>query len=181
LKITPLQEQRIVFFDIDGCLTSIEDGSSFLLMNPDSYRISESRLELFLNFLEKSDANVVISSNWRRFPDDGYWIATETVRFKNHLPELKSILGKRYIGDLPHDRHISKSEALVLWGEFNDIDFKNLNYVIIDDDEREGFKNVYEFRKHYIHCDAHTGITETQCQEAFEILTNDANRKTIYY
>ena len=120
LKIIPLQEQRIVFLDIDGCLTSIEDGSSFLLMNPDSYRISESRLELFLNFLEKTDANVVISSNWRRFPDDGYWIASETIRFKNHLPELKSILGKRYIGDLPHDRHISKSDALVLWGEIQE-------------------------------------------------------------
>ena len=104
-------------------------------------------MSCFSIFLKKTDANVVISSNWRRFPDDGYWIASETIRFKNHLPELKSILGKRYIGDLPHDRHISKSDALVLWGEFNDIDFKKLNYVIIDDDEREGFRNVYEFCK----------------------------------
>lgn len=176
-----IQNQRIVFLDIDGCLTSIEDGSSFLLMNPETYRISESRLELFLDFLEKADAKVVISSNWRRFPDDGYWVASKTIRFKNHLPELRSIIGARYIGDLPADRHLTKSESLILWGEINDIDFGRLNYVIIEDDEREGFKEIFEFRKHYVQCNVETGITEKQCQEAFEIITNDENRKPIYY
>lgn len=164
---------KIVFLDIDGCLTSIEDGSSFLLLNPESYRISENKIPLLMGLLAKSGAYVVISSNWRRFPDDGFWVATPSIKFRNNLPYLKRILGDRYIGDLPHDRHISKSEALILWGEINEIDFSELDFVIIEDDDNEGFSGFPQFKRHYVKCNPETGLTVENCKEALAILNNE--------
>lgn len=46
------------------------------------------------------------------------------------------MLGSLFYDELPKDRHINKSQALELWFEMNDF---NGEYVIFDDDEREGF------------------------------------------
>ena len=114
---------------------------------------------------------VVVSSNWRRFPDDGCWRMSPRIEFHNHLPELRTALGDRYFGDLPCDAGLTKSEALMLWGRLNGIDFSSLRFVIFDDDDSEGFREVEEFRPHYIHCDPQTGITERQCRMALSMLS----------
>lgn len=161
---------KIVFLDIDGCITSVVDGSSWVLMDPPNYRISESRFELLKRLLKDTGAKVVISSNWRRIPDDGYIRSKTGAVFTNQLPSLRNALGADYFGTLPCDAYINKSEALLLWGEENNVDFDKLKFVVVEDDDREGFGESPIFRDHYIHCDFHTGITEEQCCMAKEIL-----------
>lgn len=162
-----LPEGRIVFLDIDGCLTTVEDGSSFLCMDDATYRISEKKAVMLLHLLYETDANVVISSNWRKFGDDGCWICGN-LRFKNNLPHLRTILGDRYLGDLPYYRGegLTKAETLEKWGESVGADFDTMNFVVIDDDLSEGFLDNPKFRSRYVHCISKTGMTSEQCDIA---------------
>lgn len=83
----------ICFLDIDGVLTNVKDGSSYLCGNPSTYRISEKNLENLLVVLEaEPETRVVVSSNWRRFDDDGKWSYCRfgsVHAFKNQLPKLR--------------------------------------------------------------------------------------------
>ena len=158
-------EGRIIFLDIDGCLTTVEDGSSFLCLNENTYRISEKKLELFGKLLDETDAKVIISSNWRKFDDDGYWIYG-SLKFHNNLPKLIEWLGGRYLGELPYYRGMSKSKTLESWGELFDINFNKLNFIVIDDDYDEGFADNPKFLNRYVHCDSRRGLTEDDCAKA---------------
>ena len=156
---------NIIFLDIDGCLTSVEDGSSFLCMDENTYRISERKLEIFGNLLKETNAKVIISSNWRKFRDDGVWIHGKC-RFRNNLPSLRKWLGKRYIGDLPFYRGMTKSQTMESWGISVGVDFSKINFIVIDDDLSEGFLENPKFSGRYIHCDPMTGLTDEQCSYA---------------
>lgn len=162
-----------VFLDVDGCLTSFDDGSSFLCMDDSSYGLSEGRLALFLRLLRETGAHVVVTSNWRRFEDDGFWTYGPH-RFYNHLPELRERLGDRYSGDIPPFRGLSKSEALEMWGIQTSVDFGSFPFVILDDDPSEGFGADPVFSKRYIQCDPRTGFSESDFERAASLLSETA-------
>ena len=166
---TPL-EGRIVFLDIDGCLTATDDGTSWLCKDESTYGLSEKRLALLARLLEKTGAKVVVTSNWRRFPDDGS-CTIRGCRFRNHLPQLREWLGDRYLGDMPPYRG-TKAAVMEKWGEERGIDFKSLNFVIFDDDYDEGFSYTPLFATNYVHCSPFTGITESEYDVALALFEN---------
>lgn len=162
----------LIFLDVDGCLTNTEDGSSFLCLDESSYRISEKNLGLLLKLVDETSAKVIISSNWRKFPDDGYW-TPYSYHFKNHLPELREALGDAYIGDLPYWHGLSKSRTLMNWANINGIPLLKFNYAIVDDDEDEGYSNFLVLERHFVKCDPQYGLTEERCDEIRRLLQEE--------
>ena len=164
---------KVIFLDIDGCLTSVDDGTSFLCGNTENYGLSAGKLSLLDALLTESGAKVVVSSNWRKFADDGFWIHGGK-RFENNLPKLREWLGERYLGDLPYYKGFTKSETLTKWGLEAEVDFSTLDYVVIDDDYDEGFAYIPMFSVRYIHCDCKTGLTKRDIDVALAILDTKA-------
>ena len=167
-----------IFLDIDGVLTStLETPGSYINHSPAEYGISASCIERLIKLADACNAKVVISSNWRRFPDDGVWVHSKEKQLKNPLPGLKKKLGSRYVGDLTHERHLTKSEALELWFEDSDIDWKECHFVVFDDDLREGFQDTFDYGiyKKFILTNPQLGLTSQNINKAMEIL-EDQNR-----
>lgn len=154
---------KTVFLDYDGVLTSRQDGG-FWSLDPDKYKMSERCFGILKAFLDKTGAKVVVSSNWRKFDDDGYWLHGSGKYF-NPLPALRKRLGGYIIGSLSPKRHTSKLDALRLYIEEHEVE----NYVIFDDDIRENFQSS-EFRDRFVMTDCETGITEEDCAKAEKIL-----------
>ncbi len=164
---------KLCFLDIDGVLTNVEDGSSYICGDPSTYRISEKNLSNLMMILKADPSlRIVISSNWRRFEgDDPAWTCNGKT-YHGCLPELRKILKKWIIGDLTHERHLSKSEALELWFEDNEWASKTESkYVILEDDVmREGFSAHPIFYKHTIKTSDDVGLTREDVKRALEIL-----------
>ena len=77
-----------------------------------------------------------------------------------------------YAGTLPLDKHINKSQALVLWFKQNpEFDGK---FVIFDDDKCEGFESTtdYNINKNFILTDPEWGLTNDDVEKAVEILNS---------
>lgn len=167
----------IVFLDIDGVMTStLETPGSYLNHVDDEYGISPKCFERLKNLCDNTNSKVIISSNWRRFAETGpksYWLNPLNKKHNhNPLPKLKELLGDLFLGTLPLDRHCSKSQALELWFEDNNLKESDLNYVIFDDDLSEGFM-YSRFHAHFILTDMQKGLTDEDCKKALKIL----NRK----
>lgn len=175
--ITKFQDKALVeklcILDIDGVLTNTKDGSSFLCGDPSTYRISEKNFANLMTLLEKeSKLKIVISSNWRRFEgDDPAWTCMGKT-YHGCLPKLRKILKKWIIGDLTHERHLNKAEALELWFEDNEWMSKTQSkYVILEDDTwGEGFSTHPIFYKHIIKTSPKFGLSEEDVERAIAIL-----------
>lgn len=83
------------------------------------------------------------------------------------------MLGKRYAGTLPKDRHINKSQALILW--FKQHPEFDGQFVILDDDKNEGFQDTVEhnINKHFILTDPEWGLINDDIEKAVEILNGE--------
>lgn len=162
----------VIFLDIDGVLTNLEDGSSYLCEDPNSYRISKKNFKNLVSVLkEVPDSRVVISSNWRKFEGKNPCWRFNGRIYESQLPKLRKMLGDLVIGDLPHDHGLSKSEAMELWFEDNGwISKKHGKYVILDDDVTEGYHANQFFFKHLIYTSIKTGFTELGAKSAIKIL-----------
>lgn len=167
------RKDRFVALDFDGVMTScLPGGGSYLANPPSSYGYSEECLSNLLQLLAKADAKVVISSNWRRYEPDGGWthyrgsFAGST--YLNPLPNFVHALGDKVVGALPTDKHITKSEALILWLE----EFKTVPaFVIFDDDLREGFQDTFDYGiyKKFILTDPKLGLTAADIDKAIAV------------
>lgn len=169
--------KSLIFLDIDGVMTStLETPGSYLNHIGDEYGISPKCFERLKKLCFTTDSKVIVSSNWRRFAETGsksYWLDPFNKQLTcNPLPKLKEMLGDLFLGTLPLDRHCSKSQALELWFEDNNINESSLNYVIFDDDISEGF--IYSrFHKHFILTDAKIGLSDNDCKKALTILNTE--------
>jgi len=164
--------KKLVVLDFDGVLTAAKPGGkSYWVEDPEGYGICDELFDRLVALCKETKAKVLISSNWRRFPDNGYYdFHGKGKKYTNHLPELKARLGKLYFDDLPHDRHLTKSEALELWFEFNE-GFKG-KFVIFDDDWREGFASS-RYCNNYIETNDEFGLTDADVERAKKILTEE--------
>ena len=90
-------------------------------------------------------------------------------KYYNQIPYVVKALGDRYVGTLSTDRHLTKSEALILWLE----EQKEIPpFVVFDDDLREGFQQTTDYRisKKFILTDPLLGLTMTDVNKAIDIL-----------
>ena len=175
VNTTKAKDIKLCFLDIDGVLTNIDDKSSYLCEDPSTYRISETNLKNLMYVLEYDPSvRIVISSNWRRFEGDNPAWSYNGKTYYGCLPNLRKILKKWIIGDLTHERHLTKSEALDLWFEDNDWASKSKSkYVILEDDVwREGFSTHPLFYKHTIETSRQTGFTKNDAKKALTLLAN---------
>lgn len=164
---------KTVFLDIDHVLTNTDlDNSSFLSFDPSKYHLSSINLKWLDVLLEKSQAKIVISSNWRRFePPNIYWNFNGK-QYASTLEPFKKMYGGLIIDMLPKDRHVTKSNALELWIEDNPWFSKTKSkYVILEDDVREGFQIDPVFVKHLVLTDHRYGLTKNDVDKALKILS----------
>jgi hypothetical protein len=165
-----LGKHPVIFLDFDGVLTARDTTpGSYLSNSGEDYGMSERCYGFLTNLIVASDAKVVITSNWRRYQPDGVWSSLEFGQFKNPLPKLLDRLGDLYAGSLPKARHVTKSQALRIWADENEIDMNKLNYVIFDDDRRECFQES-EFARCFVLTNPDVGLTREDCEKAMRIL-----------
>lgn len=166
-KMTIDNVSKIVFLDIDGCVTSRKDGSYF---NPDptKYHPSKKIVEKLVRFCKVNDAMIVVSSNWRKFSIDGYW-SNSYGTYKNPMQELVKMISDVYLGTLPADRHATKPTALAKWLSLTGYDKK---FVVFDDDLSEGYSQMHEYGidEAFVHVDSMFGITDDDLNAAIKIL-----------
>lgn len=160
----------LIFLDFDGVVTStLETPGSYINHEMKDYGISPKCYARLVKLCKETNAKIVITSNWRKFPDDGFWHRTKKHQVPNHLPKLRKMLGDLIWSELPPERHCTKAECMELWFEDHpEVDIKNLKYVIFDDDLREGFQSS-RFGMHFVLTDD-VGLTDEDCEKAKEIL-----------
>lgn len=134
---------KLVFLDFDGVVTNYnEEFGSYITHEPDLYGPSLSCVERLRQLCEETGARIIISSNWRKFAEDGlasFWTHPSNQRtVQNPLPKLKQCLGDLIIEALPKIRHMTKSAVLEMWFNENP-QYRGLKYVILDDDLAEEF------------------------------------------
>lgn len=161
---------KVIFLDIDGCLTSEREGTYF---NPDpaKYHPSKKVMKQLMKLCDKTGAKIVMATNWRKFDIDGEWV-NKYGTYKNPLKEVQAFFGDYCIGTLPRIRYINKAQATILYLEEHD-DISS--FVIFDDDEREQYQNTYEYgiKDNFILVDITNGITEYDISKAKDILSEE--------
>lgn len=159
---------KLIVLDMDGCVTSIEDGTYF---NPDPkmYHPSSRIVDMLRKFCLENDVKILISSNWRKFDEDGVW-KNSYGEYKNPLPSFRNQISDIYFDTLPAVRHVNKSSTLAYWLDMNK-DF-NGKFAIFDDDLKEQFQNTvdYDINKKFIHINPQTGITTSDLESAKRIM-----------
>ena len=160
----------LVFLDYDGVLTSTkETPGSYLNHDIKDYGTSPKCYSRLIKLCKDTSANIVITSNWRKFPDDGFWHRYRNEQVPNNLPALRKQLGSLIYSELPPERHRTKSECMEMWlKDHPEADISTLKYVIFDDDLREGFQNS-RFAMHFVLTND-VGLTDKDCEKAKEIL-----------
>lgn len=166
---------KIIFLDFDGVMTNYSDEfGSYVTHEPAFYGPSESNVKRLRALCEKTGARVVITSNWRKFDEDGrcsFWTWKEQKKtVKNPLPQLKEQIGDLILCMLPKLRHLTKADVLKTWLEDSNICLDELKFVIFDDDVREGFQDVAEFKDNFIKTDPAYGITDEDVKNAATLL-----------
>lgn len=174
--MTRTHPKNIVFLDVDGVCNSFGHGSYATAKNENDYGLDDEVVKKIIAFCKETDSGVVISSNWRRFPENGTW-KYKDIACRNPLPRLRELLGELVFGTLTLERHLTKAEATILWFEDNP-DFKG-NFVIFDDDSRENYQNTtdYNIHRHFVFTTMDIGLTEGHLEHAREILNRKENRK----
>jgi len=157
---------NIIFLDFDGVCNSFERGS-YLTHEPKDYGADMRIIERVGEICKKCSANIVVSSNWRRYGPDDVFVYRD-MDYKNPLENIYKNLGGFVLGTLPKDHHLTKSQALDLW--FEDNPWFNGRYVIVDDDPREGFQFNLKYRKNFWLTDRKYGLTENSKNEIIKHL-----------
>lgn len=105
--------QKIIFLDLDGVLTNIDlDQSSFEIADPEGYHLSKLNMKWLDMILEKTNAKIVIASNWRRFQEPHIYCLMRGAFYKSTLVDFYPLYSDYIIGTLPRLFGITKSEAL---------------------------------------------------------------------
>lgn len=158
---------KVLFLDLDGCVTSVDDHTYF---NADAskYHPSERLVQKVKDFCERTGCKVVISSNWRKFDEDGSYVCSLGT-YHNQLPLLRKMLGDCYAGTLPGERRMKKAEAVKKWLDASE---HRAAFVVLDDEVREGFSGIAEhgIKDKFVLVDHQHGITDMDMMLAEKIL-----------
>lgn len=152
-----------------------ETPGSYVKHGQDSYGASPSCIKRMLGLAKSEGAKVIITSNWRKFDEEGplsIW-SNAYGDVHNPLPKFKKQIKDVYLTDLPKIRHLPKSQVLKLWFDSQDPrELNNFKFVIFDDDRREGFQDLEDYciKDHFILTNTMRGLTDEDCERARELL-----------
>jgi len=160
----------LLFLDFDGVLNSYEEGS-YVTNSKDTYGPSKTICDRISRFCERTGTKIIISSNWRKFDPDGYYIFGGN-KVYNPLGKVFDMLGNHVLGTLPPIRHVSKAEVLLIWFAESGFNCEKRKWVIVDDDAREGLGSTTKcnVKDHYVQTDSEFGLTEEKMEEVEKIL-----------
>lgn len=150
---------KVLFLDIDGVLNS--DNFFNNRQNNDKIKslpypldeIDPKCVERLNNIIDKTKANIVISSDWR---------------FQEELPIILSQAGLKYpIYDTTPYLFGNRGKEIEKWMKDKNIS----NYVIIDDNDINWFSK--EQHKHFVHTKYEFGLTDKDMYKAIHILNKN--------
>ena len=153
---------KYIFLDFDGVLTTRES----------KYRLREDKLSLLGKILDATNADIVISSSWRRgtVADTIKYLSTPTEYYMNGIsfPYSERIVGitPRLITQTYEGESITTPRGVEILYWLKNYGEESNNYVILDDDSGM----LYWQRKHFIHTNHDTGLTEEDVSQAVRIL-----------
>jgi hypothetical protein len=163
--------RKIIFLDIDGVLAIAQKMKAWGLV--------ESKQLLLKEILDKTNAEIVLSSSWRLatveytkayMTEQGFMFSDKIVgvtirayhyidkKDKIHLSIPRGVEIQQWIDTNIHSDNGKNFQTKELG--------KDYNYVIIDDDN----DMLYTQSKNFIQTDPETGITESEVQKAIQIL-----------
>ena len=165
---TLTNETKLLFLDFDGVLNSYEEGS-YKTHSSEEYGPSITICNKIIKLCKETGAKIIISSNWRKFNPDG-WYIFDGIKYKNPLAKVYELLGEYIIDTLPPEKHVTKAIALILW--FEETNYRGDRWVILDDDYREelGSTTDYNINKHYIETNPEFGITDKNIEQIEKII-----------
>jgi len=134
---------KIIFLDIDGVLSSFG-----------ARGLCSTRLDLFASIVKQTDADVVLSSQWR-LPD-----------CRDQLKRLEQELRKRgvtFFGATPN-LSTKRGEEIACWLVTRPDAWTESepSFVILDDDPND---EMGELKPHLVKCDGYQGLTQDIADE----------------
>jgi len=134
-------------------------------------------MKRLLGLVRRSGAKIVVSSNWRKFAAAGpgsAWRHPLYGEVGNPLPKFVPRLGGAYLETLPPIR--LRKAAVTEWWLIGKPNVES--FVALDDMcELEGYDRLDVFRNRYVNTDPETGLTDEDCEKAFEMLSRPFNRR----
>lgn len=167
--------RKIIFLDIDGVLATPE------CLNDGEWALVESKQLLLKEILDKTGAEIVLSSSWRlhTVEDTKEYMTEKGFMFSDKIVGV-TIRAYHYI-DRTQKIHLSIPRGVEIqqWIDTNihsdngknfkrKILQKDYNYVILDDDT----DMLYQQRKHFINTNSILGLSPKNVSDAIEILNN---------
>ena len=156
---------KVIFLDIDGVLNS-ED---FLKNNPNQ-AIDKSSVSILKNIVDKTGADIIMSSGWRLWfddnmmPEDGYSQCLYDIlcEFKIGLSGKTPDFSTEEIRTKKTFSHVKAKEIIAWLNEHEIVD----KYVVIDDLDL----NNEEIKAHLIRTNGQVGITEDDGMRVIDML-----------
>mmetsp|Transcript_130108 Transcript_130108/g.376417 ORF Transcript_130108/g.376417 Transcript_130108/m.376417 type:complete len:193 (-) Transcript_130108:86-664(-) len=156
----------IIFLDIDGVLNRTRGATHI--------RLDEDLVARFRSLVEKSGADICLSTFWRAF--DGY-IAYVLSRYG--IPEDRIIgrtPGRGHLGGtsaLDEASYADRSEEITAWlAEHPEV----TSFAILDDRETAGRGCL---SSHFVHVDTSVGLSDSDVSAALQALTRPWSRDSI--
>lgn len=152
----PIQNQKILFLDIDGVLNSEVFFKSASHSDSITSRFDPICVELIKKLVEEFSLQIVISSTWR-------YGATDRLMHELKNSKLIGYLYHEWFTPVIHPAHRGKEIKLWL-----DLHPEVIDYIIIDDDE-----NILEEQMgRFVKTDLHEGMTEEHFNRVRAILSS---------
>ncbi len=148
-------KRKIIFLDFDGVITTEKS----------KYKLDKERLDIFKTLLDRTDAEIVISSSWRRNNLE------DTIRFitkRSHFVPFPFPFCHKVIGITKRLPSRFRGEEIDLYIKEN-LEGQDFNYVILDDDS----DMLKKQKKNFVNTHWGLGINEEDVEKAIKILNKE--------
>jgi hypothetical protein len=155
--------KKIIFLDFDGVITTLKS----------RWRLDIEKLNLLGEILDKTGAQLVISSSWRQNNVENTinQFKDKTRYFNNNMefPYCDKIIGvTKYVPPKKmSDRHL-RGDEIQLWIDEN-LKGKEYNYCILDDD----MDMIEEQLPYFVNTYSETGLSNEDVEKAIQILNKN--------
>jgi len=144
--------KKIIFLDFDGVITTVKS----------KWKLDEEKLNLLGQILNKTNAEIVISSSWRSYDLE------DTIKFiteKSYFVPFPFPFCDKVIGVTKHLTSRYRGEEIDLYMKEN-LHNQEFNYVILDDDS-----DMLESQKpNFVETDWEFGLQDDTVKQAIDIL-----------
>ena len=150
-------KKKLIFLDVDGVLNS---WTYWKNLSPDAQyelrHIDGNAIKKLKRIVDKTGAEIVVSSTWRKFNEDMHILATRL-----------SVYGLNIMSKTPVLYNKERGHEITAWFESHP-EYKDATYVILDDDAD---MNVHMDR--LVKTDYVYGLTNSKAERAIKMLNEE--------